>query len=57
MYRQSESDVVLGLDCSTHDVPCDLVQLVMFIMQSLVLQLQVLELFILGVAICFENIS
>jgi len=57
MITQSYSHIVLGLLSPSHYIPGHLVELIMFVMQVLILKLQVLKFFILSTTIAFEQIG
>ena len=53
----SNSHVIFGLFSPRHQVACQFVQFVVFIVQSLVLKFQVLELFVLVEAVRLEKVG
>ena len=54
---QSNAHIVLGFLCPSHYVVYHLVESIMLVMESRVLELQVLKFFVLLVGIAFEELS
>ena len=54
---RSNADIVLSLLGPSHDVVDHLVEAVVLVVKSCILELKVLELFILLAAVCFEQIG
>ncbi len=54
---KSKANIILSLLCPSHDVIGDFVHLIVLIMQSLILKLQILELFVLAITIAFEGLT
>jgi hypothetical protein len=55
--NRSYSNIVLNLISPAQDIISKLIELIMLIMKSLILQLQILKLFVLRITIIFEHIS
>ena len=57
MWHISNPDIVFSFLSATHDVVSHFIEFVVFVVQILVLQLQVLKFFILAITITLKQVS